>query len=325
VARFRKSRRMGWDGNWRTLEVAAVGHMRLLGFRNARLTRAGADGGIDVVASKAVAQVKAHRQPVGRPDVQRLKGAAHDVRHAVFFSLAGYTPRALDYAETAGVALFVIDRSLTARPVNSHARRLTRRSRRVRRRIVADPPAVPLGVESNEGRQPQAPDETTQKVAQSESATPVTNTSPAMAKEVDGRAWPEIKRGLRMGAPWLLLLMGGPIAYLLSLEALRRSCDRWPTLLAVSDGRRRFAAAVVSVVGALAEGGSAAKDLYRSVNHLGVVKPVPVWATLVGVGVVMVLLGGLTMLARSGRARRLSLPGWFRADPTSGGAALPLT
>ena len=93
---------------WQDAEHLAAEHMRSIGFVDARTTRAGADGGIDVSASDAVAQVKFHAMPVGAPDVQRLRGAAHDVENVLFYSAAGYTPAAVAYADRARVALFGI-------------------------------------------------------------------------------------------------------------------------------------------------------------------------------------------------------------------------
>lgn len=93
---------------WREAEILAAQHMRGIGFTDASVTGGGTDGGIDVVATGAIAQVKFHAMPVGAPDVQRLRGAAHAYANALFYSAAGYTPAAKTYAEHAGVALFSI-------------------------------------------------------------------------------------------------------------------------------------------------------------------------------------------------------------------------
>lgn len=106
-------------------EELAVGHLRSLGFADARRTPPGADRGIDAIASSAVAQVKHHSAPVGAPDVQRLRGAAHDRQHAVFYSGSGYTSQAIQFADGAGVALFSFDRTNRVSPVNDDTRRLT--------------------------------------------------------------------------------------------------------------------------------------------------------------------------------------------------------
>jgi hypothetical protein len=87
-------------------EEAAADWMRAWGFRSVKKTSAGRDGGIDVESIEGVAQVKAWMVPVGSPEVQQLRGAAHDGRLAVFFSLTDYTPAAVQFADQADVALF---------------------------------------------------------------------------------------------------------------------------------------------------------------------------------------------------------------------------
>jgi hypothetical protein len=89
-------------------EEAAAEYMRGIGFHDARRTPTGPDGGIDVLASEAVAQVKTHMRPTGRPDLQRLHGAANG-RRTTFFSLAGYTEQAVAWAELVDMALFRFD------------------------------------------------------------------------------------------------------------------------------------------------------------------------------------------------------------------------
>lgn len=95
--------------DWRSAEIAAVSHMKAMGFIDAQLTPPGSDGGIDAQSSSAVAQVKFHASPIGRPDIQRLRGAAHDFRIAIFYSTGGYTREAREYASQADVALFQMD------------------------------------------------------------------------------------------------------------------------------------------------------------------------------------------------------------------------
>ncbi|MFF2773154.1 restriction endonuclease, partial [Streptomyces bacillaris] len=95
--------------DWQAAELAAAEHLKSLGFIDAQRTQSGADGGIDVESSEAAAQVKFYANPVGRPDVQRLRGAAHGYRIAVFYSTGGYTKEAVEYADQASVALFFMD------------------------------------------------------------------------------------------------------------------------------------------------------------------------------------------------------------------------
>lgn len=113
--------------SWKDAEYAAAEHMRRLGWRDAMLTQGGADGGVDVTASDAAAQVKFLSKPVGSPDVQRLRGAAHTYRHALFYSGSGYTSQAMDAAEQSDVALFLFTPDGLAVALNSAAVALTAR------------------------------------------------------------------------------------------------------------------------------------------------------------------------------------------------------
>ncbi len=131
---------------WQQAEHAAMVYMRDIGFRDARLSSPGADGGIDVRSRHAVAQVKAHAKPTGRPDIQKLIGAAMGAEHKLFFSLSGYTAGALDFADQGGVALFTLRPELVPYPSNGTARRLaarhTKRSSRLSSRL-SRPPTQP--------------------------------------------------------------------------------------------------------------------------------------------------------------------------------------
>lgn len=63
--------------SWQEAEALAGWHMKKLGFDDAKLTPPGVDGGIDVTAEAAVAQVKHYATaPIGAPPVQQLRGAA---------------------------------------------------------------------------------------------------------------------------------------------------------------------------------------------------------------------------------------------------------
>ena len=59
-------------------EEVAAEWLRFWGYVDARRTRSGPDGGADVVATGAVAQVKAWMTPIGSPHVQQLKDVAYD-------------------------------------------------------------------------------------------------------------------------------------------------------------------------------------------------------------------------------------------------------
>lgn len=113
--------------NPRDAEEAAARWMRYWGWHDARTTATGADEGIDVVSRFAVGQVKAQMSPVGRPDVQRLFGAASAERKsALFFALSDYTSEAQAWADKAGVGLFRFDLQGQPEPINAHARRMIR-------------------------------------------------------------------------------------------------------------------------------------------------------------------------------------------------------
>ncbi|MDN3025680.1 restriction endonuclease [Streptomyces sp. S.PB5] len=110
---------------WRDAEFLAVHHMQQIGYSDARDTGGGSDGGIDAKATGAVAQVKMKSRPVGRPDVQRLVGAAGrgEPQDLLFYSLQGYTSQALEYANSQGVMLFQFDETGAIWAVNSAARK----------------------------------------------------------------------------------------------------------------------------------------------------------------------------------------------------------
>jgi hypothetical protein len=104
-------------------ETAAAQWMRYWGWIDARVTREGADEGIDVMSKDAIAQVKAYMTPVGRPDIQNLFGVASAERKtALFFALTGYTNEATAWANRAGVALFRFDLQGQPEPINQVAR-----------------------------------------------------------------------------------------------------------------------------------------------------------------------------------------------------------
>ncbi|MET8799602.1 restriction endonuclease [Nocardia sp. NPDC004568] len=109
-------------------EHHAAAHMRALGYRDARATKRGSDGGLDVVANGAVAQVKTHVKTVGAPDLQRLYGArgVHHHRKMLFYSLSGYSPKAVAYAQTAEIMLFRLELDGSATPENENARKLVK-------------------------------------------------------------------------------------------------------------------------------------------------------------------------------------------------------
>lgn len=108
--------------SWQAAEQMAANHMRAYGFADARTTRGGSDGGIDVVSRWGVAQVKFYSNPVGRPDVQKLRGAAHGQERVLFYAMSGFNQNAIDFADQARVALFQFDQRGMVWPVNGLAK-----------------------------------------------------------------------------------------------------------------------------------------------------------------------------------------------------------
>ncbi|WP_329226176.1 restriction endonuclease [Streptomyces sp. NBC_01460] len=112
---------------WQDAELAAADHMRSLGFTDARVTGAGADGGIDVVARDAVAQVKHYSQPIGVGPIRELRGVADSHHHLLFYASGGYTASARQFADERKVALFTILELGDITPLNPAAVRLSAR------------------------------------------------------------------------------------------------------------------------------------------------------------------------------------------------------
>lgn len=110
----------------RDSELVAVDWMRHLGFTDAVATPVGADEGIDVISERGLAQVKMEGSPTTRPTVQQLHGVATAKgKQALFFSLAGYTPPAVEWASRHGIALFRYDYQGTPQAINAPALRLS--------------------------------------------------------------------------------------------------------------------------------------------------------------------------------------------------------
>lgn len=107
--------------SWQQAEALAAWHMQKLGFDDAEMTPPGADGGLDVRATDAVAQVKHYATPIGAPVIQQLRGAAHGQGAALFYSMSGYTKAAVEYANNAAVALFTYNESGVVQPFNHAA------------------------------------------------------------------------------------------------------------------------------------------------------------------------------------------------------------
>ncbi|SNT46779.1 restriction endonuclease [Rhodococcoides kyotonense] len=108
-------------------EIGMAHAMTQMGYKGARALPVGPDAGIDIKAHGGIAQVKRHRVPVGRPDLQRLYGARGNSHHMdmLFFSYSGYTAQALQYGNEVGIKLFRFDDKFNVYAVNAYARRST--------------------------------------------------------------------------------------------------------------------------------------------------------------------------------------------------------
>lgn len=96
----------------RGAEEVVAQWMRHLGESDAELTSYVGDGGIDVQGRKSFAQVKHYSKSVGVAPIRELAGvAASDParRQALFFTCSGYARGAVEFADSAGIALFVYD------------------------------------------------------------------------------------------------------------------------------------------------------------------------------------------------------------------------
>ncbi|MCT7294211.1 restriction endonuclease (plasmid) [Rhodococcus pyridinivorans] len=89
---------------WEDAEDFAEDWMRKNGYPDARKTKAGPDGGIDVTSARAVAQVKFFSSKIALHEIQRLSGIAHaEGKDAIFFSRTGYTKKAKEWGDRHGV------------------------------------------------------------------------------------------------------------------------------------------------------------------------------------------------------------------------------
>src|SRR4051812_29576124 len=102
--------------------------MRWWGYPDAQLTENGSDGGVDIRARGALAQVKAEVTQTGLPAMQRLPGARSPASQQAlfFFSGAGFTKPALACADEWKIACFTYDMFGAMAPVNAAARRVLR-------------------------------------------------------------------------------------------------------------------------------------------------------------------------------------------------------
>ncbi|AQP44650.1 hypothetical protein RPIT_07365 [Tessaracoccus flavus] len=94
----------------RAAEHLAAYWMRTLGAVDAEVTRFRGDGGVDVTSSRYIAQVKHFSSNVGVAPIRELSGVVRlDGRRGLFFTTAGYSSGAIEFANASGIALFVMD------------------------------------------------------------------------------------------------------------------------------------------------------------------------------------------------------------------------
>ena len=111
-------------GTWQAAETNAVDWLRWLGHPDASLTGPGSDGGVDVVASDALAQVKWIGRAVGSGPLRELFGARANGRQSLyFFANAGYSAPAHRYSDEVDIATFTYSTTTGAiAPTNGLAR-----------------------------------------------------------------------------------------------------------------------------------------------------------------------------------------------------------
>jgi hypothetical protein len=104
--------------------------VRWMGWKDAEATQVGSGQGVDVSGTKVAAQVKFGAVKIGRPVLQRLYGAGHAIgaEHWLFFSSAGFTGSANDWADVVGMGLFRFALDGTIEPVNTAATRYLHRT-----------------------------------------------------------------------------------------------------------------------------------------------------------------------------------------------------
>lgn len=91
-------------------EHLCAGWLSHLGEEKVQVTRATSDGGIDILSTRCVTQVKNYKGSVGVVPVRELVGVASvDGRLPVFFTSGTYTKAAIEFAEEANVYLFRYD------------------------------------------------------------------------------------------------------------------------------------------------------------------------------------------------------------------------
>lgn len=115
-------------------EALAADWLKYMGWPKARTTSLTLDRGLDVLGKHPVlgtvaAQVKFEAKKTGRPAVQALYGAGHGegAQHWIFFSSAGYSPMAIEWADQMEIGLFRFTLDGSIEPMNRPAKQYFRR------------------------------------------------------------------------------------------------------------------------------------------------------------------------------------------------------
>jgi len=91
-------------------EFLAAQWMRYLGEKDAKVSQATRDGGIDVESSNFVVEVKHHSVPIGPVPIRAVAGVAGAKKKiGAVFSRTGYSKEAIRFAQEANVLLFRYD------------------------------------------------------------------------------------------------------------------------------------------------------------------------------------------------------------------------
>ncbi|MCX5044649.1 hypothetical protein OG921_15885 [Aldersonia sp. NBC_00410] len=101
----------------------AARHLQRFGYSDARALGGNSDVGLDVRARGALARVNWRGTPTERTELEALWGVRGTDQHAAlyYFAAAPYTRAAVDYADTVGITLFVLDPDGQLRPANQRA------------------------------------------------------------------------------------------------------------------------------------------------------------------------------------------------------------
>jgi len=102
-------------------EVVAGEHMHWMGFSNCTVAAPGPDGGIDVTADEGIAQVKFWATPVSPKELQRTVGIAAGLGRDALFFAKQYSQASVNWADQAGLALYVFNENGGVSPINAAA------------------------------------------------------------------------------------------------------------------------------------------------------------------------------------------------------------